>query len=65
MIKKNNFLNIIFFLALFLEGLDAFSLFTIPLSWIGVVVFVSIYLYLKFVSKEGYIFDLIGIKYFL
>ena len=65
MIKKNNFLNIIFFLALFLEGLDAFSLFTIPLSWIGVVVFVSIYLYLKFVSKEEYIFDLIGIKYFL
>ena len=65
MIKKNNFLNIIFFLALFLEGLDAFSLFTIPLSWIGVVVFVSIYLYLKFISKEGYIFDLIGIKYFL
>ena len=65
MIKKNNFLNIIFFLALFLEGLDAFSLFTIPLSWIGVVVFVLIYLYLKFVSKEGYIFDLIGIKYFL
>lgn len=65
MIKKNNFLNIIFFLALFLEGLDAFSLFTIPLSWIGVVVFVSIYLYLKFVSKEGYIFDLIGIKFFL
>ena len=65
MIKKNNFLNIIFFLALFLEGLDAFSLFTIPLSWIGVVVFVLIYLYLKFVSKEGFIFDLIGIKYFL
>jgi len=65
MIKKNNFLDIIFFLALFLEGLDAFSLFTIPLSWIGVVVFVLIYLYLKFVSKEGYIFDLIGIKYFL
>ena len=63
--KKSNFLNIVFFLALFLEGLDAFSLFTIPLSWIGVVVFVSIYLYLKFVSKEGYIFDLIGIKYFL
>jgi len=65
MIKKNNFLDIIFFLALFLEGLDAFSLFTIPLSWIGVVVFVLIYLYLKFVSKEGFIFDLIGIKYFL
>ena len=41
-IDKLNLPIFLFTIAFFLEGLDAFSIFNIPLSWIGVVIYVLI-----------------------
>ena len=58
-------LNILlFFFALFLEGLDAFSILDIPFSWIGILIYVLIFIFLKFQGSLGIQFDLAFIKYF-
>ena len=44
-IDKLNLPIFLFTIAFFLEGLDAFSIFNIPLSWIGVVIYVFIFLF--------------------
>ena len=64
-LEKLNIPLIIFAIAFFLEGLDAFSLANIPLSWIGVLTYVLIFIYLKLTKKIQYIFDITFIKYFL
>ena len=64
-IDKLNLPIFLFTIAFFLEGLDAFSIFNIPLSWIGVVIYVLIFVYLKISGTRGYVFDLTLIKYFL
>ena len=64
-IDKLNLPILLFTIAFFLEGLDAFSIFNIPLSWIGVVIYVLIFVYLKISGTRGYVFDLTLIKYFL
>ena len=64
-IGKLNVPIFLFTIAFFLEGLDAFSIFNIPLSWIGVVIYVLIFVYLKISGTRGYVFDLTLIKYFL
>ena len=64
-IDKLNLPIFLFTIAFFLEGLDAFSIFNIPLSWIGVVIYVLIFVYLKISGNRGYVFDLTLIKYFL
>ena len=64
-LEKLNIPLIIFAIAFFLEGLDAFSLANIPLSWIGVLTYVLIFIYLKLTKKIKYIFDITFIKYFL
>ena len=64
-IKNLNLPLLIFAIAFFLEGLDAFSIAKIPLSWIGILAYVFIFIYLKFTKKMEYIFDITFIKYFL
>ena len=64
-LEKLNIPLIIFAIAFFLEGLDAFSIANIPLSWIGVLTYVLIFIYLKLTKKIKYIFDITFIKYFL
>ena len=64
-LEKLNIPLIIFAFAFFVEGLDAFSISNIPLSWIGVVTYVLIFIYLKLTKKIEYIFDITFIKYFL
>jgi len=64
-LEKLNIPLIIFAIAFFLEGLDAFSIANIPLSWIGVLTYVLIFFYLKVTKKIKYIFDITFIKYFL
>ena len=46
-LEKLNIPLIIFAIAFFLEGLDAFSIANIPLSWVGVLTYVLIFIYLK------------------
>ena len=50
-LEKLNIPLIIFAIAFFLEGLDAFSIANIPLSWIGVLTYVLIFIYLKLTKK--------------
>ena len=64
-LEKQNIPLIIFSIAFFLEGLDAFSIASIPLSWIGILFYVLIFIYLKLTKKIEYIFDITFIKYFL
>ena len=64
-LKKLNIPLIIFSFSFFLEGLDAFSIASIPLSWIGILFYVLIFIYLKLTKKIEYIFDITFIKYFL
>ncbi len=64
-IKNLNLPLLIFAIAFFLEGLDAFSIAKIPLSWIGILAYVFIFIYLKFTKKMEYIFEITFIKYFL
>ena len=64
-LKKLNIPLIIFSFSFFLEGLDAFSIASIPLSWIGILFYVLIFIYLKLTKKIDYIFDITFIKYFL
>ena len=64
-LEKLNIPLIIFAIAFFLEGLDAFSIANIPLSWVGVLTYVLIFIYLKLTKKIKYIFDITFIKYFL
>jgi len=64
-LEKLNIPLIIFAIAFSLEGLDAFSIANIPLSWIGVLTYVLIFTYLKLTKKIKYIFDITFIKYFL
>ena len=64
-LEKSNILLTIFAIAIFLEGLDAFSIADIPLSWIGILFYVLIFIYLKLTKKIEYIFDITFIKYFL
>ncbi len=64
-IKNSNLPFLIFAVAFFLEGLDAFSFANIPLSWIGILSYVLIFIYLKFTKNIEYIFDITFIKYFL
>ena len=64
-LEKSNILLTIFAIAIFLEGLDAFSIADIPLSWIGIFAYVLIFIYLKLTKKIEYIFDITFIKYFL
>ena len=64
---KNKFTDLkilLFFFALFLEGLDAFSIFDIPISWIGIFIYVLIFIFLKFQGSLGIQFDLAFIRYF-
>ncbi len=51
-IDKLNLPILLFTIAFFLEGLDAFSIFNIPLSWIGVVIYVLIFVYLTCVDSK-------------
>ena len=64
-LEKLNIPLIIFSFSFFLEGLDAFSIASIPLSWIGILFYVLIFIYLKLTKKIEYIFDITFIKYFL
>ena len=64
-LEKLNIPLIIFSFGFFLEGLDAFSIASIPLSWIGIFFYVVIFIYLKLTKKIEYIFDITFIKYFL
>ena len=64
-LEKINIPLIIFAIAFFLEGLDAFSITNIPLSWIGVLTYVFIFIYLKLTKKIEYIFDITFIKFFI
>ena len=64
-LEKLNIPLIIFSIAFFLEGLDAFSIASIPLSWIGILFYVVLFIYLKLTKKIEYIFDITFIKYFL
>ena len=64
-LEKLNIPLIIFSFAFFLEGLDAFSIASIPLSWVGILFYVVIFIYLKLTKKIEYIFDITFIKYFL
>ena len=42
-----------------------FSIANIPLSWIGILFYVLLFIYLKLTKKIEYIFDITFIKYFL
>ena len=56
---------LLFFFALLLEGLDAFSILDIPITWIGIFIYVLIFIFLKLQGSLGIQFDLAFIRYFL